>query len=481
MNPGDQSIPSNTPTESWHRRHRGIVLGWSGITLFLLLLFALSQLQRYRVQRKIDARFAAIRAQGLPVTLGEANEYYKAVPASENGALVLIQFSNHLVDWDDIYAPWIGVLASNSVNYATNPITPAAFTALQSIVVSNQTALQYLHDATTNHNWRYPIDLNQGSGMLFTHLTKFRSSVGLLKLEALLHLAEGHPSQSISSLNTSFLVADSFASEPLLISFLVRRSYLDMTISNTEHLLARSEFSEQDLAKLQKTITTIEQNLDLLFMLRGERAFTTGTWHEPISNYVSGGFAPDAPFDHLPDFAQKIGWSIYEGGGYKQQDLLNYLELFDEVERLIHQGTAAALQQGKQIEKSLSSTNKPSMDMIMTTMLSGYLFQSMKINASLTARLRCAQTTLAVERFRLENHHLPQNLGEVIPRYLSHVPIDPYTDAPLLYRITTNGFRIYSVGENGQDDGGLTRHENSFANKSDDVVFLIEGERLKAP
>jgi len=73
------------------------------------------------------------------------------------------------------------------------------------------------------------------------------------------------------------------------------------------------------------------------------------------------------------------------------------------------------------------------------------------------------------------------NPDEVIPRYLSKVPIDPFTDGPMLYRITTNGFRVYNAGENGHDDGGLTRHENSFANKSDDVVFLIEGERLKAP
>lgn len=477
----EQAKLSTIPPVAWYRRHRGIVLGWGGIALFLLLLFAISQFHSYRVQRKIDARFAAIRAQGLPVTLGEANDYYQAVPASENGALVLIQFSNHYVDWDYINAPWLGAMASNSVEYATNPITPAALTALQSIVVSNQTALQYLHDATTNHNWRYPVDLNQGSGMLLPHLAKAKSGVRLLKLEALLHLAEGHHSQSISSLNTSFLVADSFASEPLLISFLVRRACVEIAMNNTEHLLARSEFSEQDLAKLQKTIAAIEQNSDLLFMLRGERAFTTGTWQEPVSNFIGNGFTPDTPFDQLPDFAQKIGWGIYEEGGYKQQDLLNYLELFDKVERLIQQGNAAALQQGQQLESRLSSTNKPSMDMIMTTSAAKYLLMSMKRNAGLTARLRCAQTALSVERFRLDNHHLPQSLGEVIPRYLSHVPIDPFTDAPLLYRITTNGFRIYSAGENGQDDGGLTRHESSFANKSDDVVFLIEGERLKAP
>jgi hypothetical protein len=83
------------PSPSWFRRHRLAVLGWGGIALLLLLLFAFGQLQRHLTQRKIDAKLAAIRAQGLPVTLAEVNSFYTVVPDAENGALTLIQYRNH--------------------------------------------------------------------------------------------------------------------------------------------------------------------------------------------------------------------------------------------------------------------------------------------------------------------------------------------------------------------------------------------------
>jgi hypothetical protein len=38
---------------------------------------------------------------------------------------------------------------------------------------------------------------------------------------------------------------------------------------------------------------------------------------------------------------------------------------------------------------------------------------------------------------------------------LSEVPIDPFSDQPLVYKKTDNGFTLYSVGYNFKDDGGV--------------------------
>jgi len=103
-----------------------------------------------------------------------------------------------------------------------------------------------------------------------------------------------------------------------------------------------------------------------------------------------------------------------------------------------------------------------------------------KRHASIKAHFRTAQTALAVERFRMANQRLPQTLGELIPQHLKSSPLDPFTEAPLLYRITETGFRVYSAGENAQDDGGLSRDEAlSVQKQSDDILFTVE--RLNAP
>lgn len=47
-------------------------------------------------------------------------------------------------------------------------------------------------------------------------------------------------------------------------------------------------------------------------------------------------------------------------------------------------------------------------------------------------------------------------------------PLDPFTGKPLKVRVDAKGFRVYSVGRDGKDDGGLSRRE---APKGKDATF----------
>jgi hypothetical protein len=70
------------------------------------------------------------------------------------------------------------------------------------------------------------------------------------------------------------------------------------------------------------------------------------------------------------------------------------------------------------------------------------------------AFLRCGVTAVAAERYRLANLRWPKNLDELVPHYLSSVPIDPFDGQPLRYRRLDDGVLIYTVGEDRKDDGG---------------------------
>ena len=61
---------------------------------------------------------------------------------------------------------------------------------------------------------------------------------------------------------------------------------------------------------------------------------------------------------------------------------------------------------------------------------------------------------LSSRLFRAKQHVLPEKLQELVPEYLLQVPIDPYSDRPLIYRPEADGYRLYSVGHDGRDDGG---------------------------
>jgi len=443
----------------------------------IVLFLGLNQLQRHLTQRKIDAKLTVLRAQGLPVTLAELNAFYPAVPDADNAALLLDQVSRHLINWP-YYDPLIG-FHSNSVLYATNPITPAAQAALSDLIRSNQTALKLIYDATARTQFRYPLDLAKNSHVPTEHWGQLKKLVQLLRLESIHHLAAGSKTDALRSVEASLFVTRSLDGEPLLASYLVQYSCLDITVTGLEQLLQRTGFTAAELQRLQDLIAPMEGRLDLPRILHGVRAHALGTWHEPLATQLANSHSFVAtPFDYWPSFFRAHGWRIYEQGGHKEADLLNFLHLCEELLALAQEPPATALLNGKKLENRLYAWGNPSFDMINTTAMSYPLVRVFPKQAGTLATMRITQTALAVERFRLENHRLPSTLGELIPRYLAKAPMDPFNEQPLLYRITEKGFRIYSTGENGKDDGGLTRAEKSYPD-NDDMVFTVE--RTPAP
>ena len=62
---------------------------------------------------------------------------------------------------------------------------------------------------------------------------------------------------------------------------------------------------------------------------------------------------------------------------------------------------------------------------------------------------------IALKRHQLRTGHYPSTLEVLVPDYLSSGQIDPMSGQPFHYRTNANGsFTLYSVGENGVDDGG---------------------------
>ena len=64
-------------------------------------------------------------------------------------------------------------------------------------------------------------------------------------------------------------------------------------------------------------------------------------------------------------------------------------------------------------------------------------------------------TAIALKRYELRHQQIPDSLTELVPDFLNAVPTDYMNGQPLRYRRNADGtFLLYSVGENGVDDGG---------------------------
>jgi hypothetical protein len=90
-------------------------------------------------------------------------------------------------------------------------------------------------------------------------------------------------------------------------------------------------------------------------------------------------------------------------------------------------------------------------------------------------------TILALKRYNLDKSNYPETLDELLKEgYITSIPMDPYSDKPLVYKKTDTNFTLYSVGADFKDDGGVSslsnsgsviKWGNSYDKKPGDAVF----------
>lgn len=69
------------------------------------------------------------------------------------------------------------------------------------------------------------------------------------------------------------------------------------------------------------------------------------------------------------------------------------------------------------------------------------------------------RVSIALEIFRRDHDAYPKDLGQLVDKYITNIPLDPFSpiQGPLRYVRTEdgNGYSLYSVGKNGTDEKGV--------------------------
>ena len=73
---------------------------------------------------------------------------------------------------------------------------------------------------------------------------------------------------------------------------------------------------------------------------------------------------------------------------------------------------------------------------------------------SIIAHERLLAAELALRCYQLDQGRVPARLDDLLVNYFSKLPQDPFTSQPLIYRPQGTNWLLYSVGEDGVDDGG---------------------------
>jgi hypothetical protein len=92
-----------------------------------------------------------------------------------------------------------------------------------------------------------------------------------------------------------------------------------------------------------------------------------------------------------------------------------------------------------------------------------------------TARFELTKLAFALAQYHAEQGSYPEQLADLVPKYVVRLPKDIFSDAPFHYRREDDGYLLYSVGPNGKDDGGVG-HEypnEGYAKGGDDEINRV--------
>jgi len=81
--------------------------------------------------------------------------------------------------------------------------------------------------------------------------------------------------------------------------------------------------------------------------------------------------------------------------------------------------------------------------------------RAIEMSYQIKAEVQAIVTIMGLLRHKNDKGFYPQSLRELTGEgYISELPMDPWTDKPLVYKKTDESFTLYSVGRNFEDDGG---------------------------
>jgi type II secretory pathway pseudopilin PulG len=442
----------------------------AGFGVLVVLLLALL-IWRNGVTQKVNRRLKAAWAAGYPISAKDLHQWYATVAEEENAAR--------------IYAEAIAALAAaKSGDEGTMPLykiklpnrAAAPDAALQrqlaSMLEERQAVLQALLRAAALEKCRYPADLSKGLDVELPHLAKLTECAQLLELATVHALGRGQTNEAVAAVHAAFALGRSLQAEPVVISQLVRYSTDALALRALERVINQAALSEIHLNLLLADLARADTPQGMVRALAGERAGCIQYFRLDATPIMS-----NSPGEHnRPTFVDKFCAKLGRASGFFERDLAFYLEMMGATMAAVELPPPKNVEAARKFESRLLEGQKQFY--ILSSLLLPALGKCVLREAEHSARLRTAQVALAIERYRrTHQNRLPAALADLAPALLPEAPTDPFDGQPLRYQIRDRGYVVYSVGNDGQDDGGTERKpvkEGGKPSDPADLPFTVE-------
>lgn len=425
--------------------------GWHVALAVLLALIGLTTLYVVVTRNRLGRRLEALRAAGYPTTFAELAEYNKLPAGSPNAASAYVAaFAAFVPLPDGANTPCLGTA---QLPDRGKPLPEPMARAISEYLASNRQCLALLHEAAGIRDCDYGCDpLHPGETSPHDAI---RRCAQLLALGAIHHLHNGDPNAAVRCIEDGLRLADSLRQEAATTSYVVRVTCLALALKGLEQGLNVATFTDGQLTELDEALATTAGTHDLTHVLVGERCLMLEMCRDPSLMTRRGQSIGSRTFSRVT----RTG----------VDDTLSYMEDCIRAAKLPPAQRLEAYREAIQKVKDLSFIH---FSIRLDTWGTSHMAELAEFHARACARIDLARVALAVERYRLATGKLPEQLDELVPRYLERVPIDPFGNQPIRYRRTEPGYLLHSIDTDGRDDGGHERKDDN-ADGPYDLCFIV--------
>jgi hypothetical protein len=422
-----------------------------GAGLLAWMIVTGSREQR-RLQARIQEKLASIKSAGGPVTAEDLVRLHPNPLPEQDATLVLGRpLSLAAAAPSPSKVPLMGGKFPEGVGDMDDETKAAVETFLE----SNRPALAAL-PPVTNETWFPGPFANGFTNSTRLPLVEIRRLVQVLCVNAIAHAETNGASGCLRSLEWSFRAGRTLRSDSM-VGHMIRRAVEGVACQALERSVNRIAFSDQQLVALTAVVTNVQPD-GFKSALEVERAL--GIWAMQLfqSAIQQKNYRWTSPLEFF--LARR---------SFKDEDFLLYLDRVESYLQALNQPFPARLQRIAALDRDIKKGSRS-----VWTIAIPHWSKAATNDAEIQARLFVASVALAIERYRLSHGRLPSTLSDLVPEYFPAVPLDPYATTALKYKRLPNGFVVYSIGQDGRDNGGSKKPEQVSEATSYDLPFSVE-------
>ena len=339
------------------------------------------------------------------------------------------------------------------------------------LLARHAATLDLIRRAADRDTCRYQRDWTRPSyEMLLPELQSLRNVARLLVLEARREAADGNAADALHDVARIQRIGRHAASEPILISNLVGIAIDTMaleTLAQVLPTLRKSDLAALDSSDIRDLVTTPPAMASHYY---GEEAFGLSVFADVSDNQLSVPTLTDLLINGQPQPStlRMLPLSLLYRVFFLPADLAGYRSIMAQ-----YQAAASRTEPYPDLTKRIDTIETQTRDRspgILTSMVVPALGAVFKAQTRSVAHHRAATALVAATKERLETGAVPETFDELAAQLVPPASRDPFTaDQPLVMTRTDDAMLVYSIGPDGEDDGGPVAPGSDKVEGNDDV------------